>query len=211
MASSKSARFEWERIIRRARLVPSTKLVAMMLASYANKDGTNAHPSVKKLVAVTGQSKRTVLRGLDDLRCLGLITRTFHGSAAGRQGLADTYALTIPENLLEAVEMLPPSELPDDEQGADMAPDPDAEITRTGATDDTNRCHQRQEQGAEVTRTGATSAPPPCTYHPYTNQEDHSAPRAPGRGRCEHGKPFTPVASDGSGPCPDCDMTYGAA
>ncbi|WP_157376133.1 hypothetical protein [Allokutzneria albata] len=39
-----ASRFEWERIIRRARLTKPVKLVALLLATYADPDGTRVRP-----------------------------------------------------------------------------------------------------------------------------------------------------------------------
>jgi hypothetical protein len=46
--------------MRRCRLKPLTKYVGMVLAQYANNDGTNAFPSVAKLARVTCLSERSV-------------------------------------------------------------------------------------------------------------------------------------------------------
>jgi hypothetical protein len=125
------SRFEWERVLRRASLPPATKLVGFVLATYANKTGGSIRPGVQRLVDVTRQSRRTVMRALEHLRKVGLVERTFKGSSGGRRALADEYRLTCPVDLLDRMDLLTPNDqvptgTPDrqQEQGADMAPDP---------------------------------------------------------------------------------------
>lgn len=93
-------RFEWERSIRRLRLGHSTKGVALMLATYSDKSGTNAHPGVERLAADLEVDERTVRRHLTRLVDLKLLTKTFEGSSAGRRRLADCYALMLPHDVM---------------------------------------------------------------------------------------------------------------
>lgn len=90
-------RFAWERTLRRLTL-GRTKFVALMLATYADRDGDNAHPGVDRLAADCEADERTIRRHLTRLLELGLIERTFSGSQAGRRRLADCYRLTLPPN-----------------------------------------------------------------------------------------------------------------
>ncbi|WP_148310935.1 helix-turn-helix domain-containing protein [Nocardia brasiliensis] len=87
-------RFEWERIVRRARIPSSTKYLALMLSTYANPDGTRVEPGVDRLEIVMQVSRRTVLRALSDLRELGLIQRVKQGNRHAKQ--SDSYRLTVP-------------------------------------------------------------------------------------------------------------------
>lgn len=90
-------RFDWERRLLSAELPGHLKLMGLTLAVYANRDGTNAHPGVAHLMADCSiLSDKTVRKHLADLAQRGWITRTFHGSNAGRQALADVYSLTSP-------------------------------------------------------------------------------------------------------------------
>jgi hypothetical protein len=104
--------YTWRRLIRRVRLGPSAKLVACMLADYANPDGTSVRPGNDRLAAVSELSDKTVRRSLVMLREMGLIERVFAGSKMGRRGLADEYRLTYPLDLTVSAELLPPDELP---------------------------------------------------------------------------------------------------
>ena len=97
MGEGSAGRFDWERAIRHADLrPPMVKCVALMLATYANADGTNAHPSEDRLAGDIGISARAVRDYLDLLRRTGLIERTFGGSTGGRRKLADCYSLALP-------------------------------------------------------------------------------------------------------------------
>lgn len=100
-------RFEWERIVRRVQMPKGTKYVAIMLATYADRDGTRVRPGVEGLALVMCVSEPTVKRGMSDLRKLGFIKLTKRGNRHTHQ--ADTYRLTVPVNLL-ALPMLSPEE-----------------------------------------------------------------------------------------------------
>lgn len=102
-----TGRFEWERAVRVLVLPSTTKLVALMLATYATaKDGANIRPGEDRLAADCALSTRAVRTHLAALRDLGLIERTTRGSANQHRRAADTYALRIPDDLLEKVEIL---------------------------------------------------------------------------------------------------------
>lgn len=174
-------RFEWERILRRViDLPPSTKLVGLLLATYCNADGSNGRPSLQRLIDVSGTSKSTVVRALKQLRDVGLIVRVFHGSKAGRRGLADVYRLTVPEDLLDRIKLLPPDELTTAEQVPDVTPDPGSEqvpdVTPdrrgTGATSHPEQVSSQTEQVSSQTGTGVTHDTPQEPDHPET-RTDH--------------------------------------
>jgi predicted ArsR family transcriptional regulator len=98
-------RYQWERAIRCMEILPpARKLVALVLATYANNDGTNARPGEGRLAQNCGISERAVRGHLAALRDLGLIVRTFQGSSAGRQKLADSYDLNMPSDSTRAPE-----------------------------------------------------------------------------------------------------------
>lgn len=91
---------------------PMTKYVGMVLAQYANTDGTNAFPSQDKLARVCEVSERTVRGALAEMRDRGLIVRTRKGGLRGTQTFSDVYSLAIPADLLEMNDLLPPDEGP---------------------------------------------------------------------------------------------------
>ena len=106
-------RFSWERQILATPLHPTTKLVALALAVYGNKQGVNCHPGNKALAKALGLSERTVERHLGILRDVGLVARTFRGSAAGRQRLADVYQLVVADDLAQRLANLETPDTPD--------------------------------------------------------------------------------------------------
>lgn len=100
------SRFEWERVVRRLTLKSSTKLVALTLATYADRDGTNAHPGVDRLACDCSLNPDVVRRHLKILReQIGLLERTVEGSKQGRRRLADSYDLAVPADLLQRVSL----------------------------------------------------------------------------------------------------------
>ncbi|MDI3211694.1 helix-turn-helix domain-containing protein [Arthrobacter sp. AL12] len=107
-------RFEWERLVRRAVIKPpSVKLLGLVMATYANSDGTRVRPGQKRLANVMGTSISTVERGQRALEAIGFIEMTYKGHSAGRGrsgGYASEYRLTIPSDLLERIPMLDPDE-----------------------------------------------------------------------------------------------------
>ncbi|MFI5955836.1 hypothetical protein [Cryptosporangium sp. NPDC051539] len=122
-------RFEWERLLRRIILpverdpkrrksAPSPQnvmLVGLVGATYADPDGTRVRPGTKLLAKVTGLSEDVVGRCLRRLVAYGLYNQLESGSSYGRGQRASDYRLSYPEDLLERFELLPASELPDDE------------------------------------------------------------------------------------------------
>jgi hypothetical protein len=75
-----AGRFQWERELRDdPDLLPSTKLVALVLATYANRDGSHVRPGRARLAAATGLSERSVSDHLGALHVAGWI----HAVVAG--------------------------------------------------------------------------------------------------------------------------------
>lgn len=100
-------RFEWERIIRRLTIPSQQKYLALVLATYADPDGSRVRPGVKRLARVMSLTERTVVRSLNPLRELGLLERTKKGNRYAEE--SDEYRLTVPLNLLD-LPMLSPDE-----------------------------------------------------------------------------------------------------
>jgi DNA-binding transcriptional ArsR family regulator len=69
------------------------KAFALLLASYADPDGTKIYPGEDRLTVVTGKSRSTVQRHLRVLRELGLIEVAQRGSR--KNGQPDEYRLTL--------------------------------------------------------------------------------------------------------------------
>ena len=64
-------------------LPPSERLVALALANHADEEGV-CWPSVKRIIACTGLTKRTILRSLDRLEETGWLIRQKRLDALGR-------------------------------------------------------------------------------------------------------------------------------
>lgn len=100
-------RFEWERVVRRVQTHSTTKYLALVMATYADQDGSRIRPGVERLALVMCVSEKTVKRAFAELRALGLVERTKQGNR--HRGLADEYRLTVPSTLLDEP-MLNPDE-----------------------------------------------------------------------------------------------------
>ncbi|MEV5819334.1 hypothetical protein AB0L22_09175 [Micromonospora haikouensis] len=103
-------RFEWERIFRRI-VVPSSlravKGVGMMLASFANADGTSVFPGEEGLAGFCQSGKSTVGPALRWMREQYLIHRRSHQVTRGGRRLADEYQLCMPNDWESRFVLLP--------------------------------------------------------------------------------------------------------
>ncbi|GIM88788.1 helix-turn-helix domain-containing protein [Paractinoplanes toevensis] len=103
------SRFDWERTIRRIVMpsdLRSTKLVALMLATYADADGSSIYPGTERLADVCQLGRSTVHNGLKWLRENWLIHRHEHGGNKGGRKLADVYQLCRPSDWEERFTLL---------------------------------------------------------------------------------------------------------
>lgn len=111
-------RFEWEKVIRRI-VVPSNrksvKVVAMMLATYADADGTNVRPGEQRLASVCQLGRSTVRESLGWMRTNFLIWRNQRGSNLGSANYVDVYQLSLPDDWQKRFVLLPEREV--DEAG----------------------------------------------------------------------------------------------
>lgn len=115
-------RFEWERIVRRIVAPKHVKFLALVLATYADTDGTRVRPGLKRLAAVTGDDERNVRRILRVIReDLGLLEMVSRGGGRGRIEKAAVYRLAIPADLLERATLLDPDEQATDPQDTWMS------------------------------------------------------------------------------------------
>lgn len=93
--SRPAARFAWEKIVKRVRTDPTTKHVALTLATFANPNGSRTFPGNRRLAAVTGRSERTIERSLAMLRQLGLVVRV-SAPDTGKRGAASLTSISSP-------------------------------------------------------------------------------------------------------------------
>jgi hypothetical protein len=95
--SATTGLFAWQRALRGASLPPTVQHVLLLLATYADGDGTSARPGEERLAAAAGLSTSTVRRALALARRLGWVVRSAASTARSRgRGRADEYALTVP-------------------------------------------------------------------------------------------------------------------
>lgn len=100
--------WEWLAVVRRARLGRGRTLVLVMLATYANPDGTGIRPGRARVAADCELSVRTVHRHMTWARTVRLITLTRRGNR--RRSEADEYRLTLPPDLETRVTVPTPEE-----------------------------------------------------------------------------------------------------
>jgi len=87
---------EYIRAIRDDRtLLPSEKLAAILMASHAGHDGTNAHPGIEMLAAELGLKERQTKTIVKSLTKKGWLALTAPGR--GDRHLAAVYRMTIPQ------------------------------------------------------------------------------------------------------------------
>lgn len=75
-------------------LEPRARLAAMVIASYADPDGSNCWPSVATVARGMGVSERTAQRALDDLEQAGWLVRWF------RSGGSTVFRFLLPDDAL---------------------------------------------------------------------------------------------------------------
>lgn len=102
---------EWTSVVRRARIGQERKLAALILASYADPDGTNVRCGAARLALDLERSYATARRHLKWLRETGLIAIVRAGNA--RRGWVDEYRLILAQDLLDRLELPTPSEYSD--------------------------------------------------------------------------------------------------
>lgn len=87
------------RIMRAGRLTHAQFRVLVTLLTYANPDGTNAHPGYAKLARQCQMSKGTVSKSIQYLKQAGWIRQTAFGRPRADGGEASTFSLTVPQYL----------------------------------------------------------------------------------------------------------------
>jgi hypothetical protein len=97
---------EFSRLIRRAHLHPTTKLVALHVMTYANfDDGKEIFPGEELIAEELGRTQRCIREHLKILRDLQILVRVRHNS--GQRGVYDEYWLSWPLDI-EKVSFRPP-------------------------------------------------------------------------------------------------------
>lgn len=100
--------FDWTRFLRRARIPRTAKLVGLMLATYANSDGSSIYPGIAQVSVAASIDYKTARRAVAVLVKAGLIEKV--RGHAGVRGRSDEYRLILAEDVLERVRVLDPTE-----------------------------------------------------------------------------------------------------
>lgn len=87
--------YDWLRTWRYVVVQPSVKHVGLAAATFSNKRGLQVFPGVKRLMAITGHSKPSVIDALATMRYLGFLWRRSCGQGS-ESGIADVYQLCLP-------------------------------------------------------------------------------------------------------------------
>lgn len=107
-------RYEWERLVRRIVMPQGHKLVALLLATWADPDGSRVRPGTELVAASIGRSERTAAAVIRSLcRDWGLLEQVERGGGRGGSGKTARYRLTIPTDLLDRHVLLDPNGRPD--------------------------------------------------------------------------------------------------
>lgn len=96
---------QWTDVVRRARLGRTVKAVALVLATYADADGTRVYPGLARLSYESEVNYNTAKLALKKLRDAGLIVKV------GRRGDADVYRLILAEDLHDRCDVPTPAQV----------------------------------------------------------------------------------------------------
>lgn len=94
-------RFEWERMLMRITMPKGVRYLALVMATFADPDGTRVRPGVPLLADCTEESPSTVKRSLRFLRDLGLYATVSRGGGRAGSGKTAVYRLTLPVDLID--------------------------------------------------------------------------------------------------------------
>lgn len=107
-------RYEWERLVRRIVMPQQHKLVALLLSTWADPDGSRVRPGIELVAASIGRSERTAAAVIRSLcRDWGLLEQVTRGGGRGGSGKTADYRLTLPTDLLDRHVLLDPNGRPD--------------------------------------------------------------------------------------------------
>lgn len=154
-----TGRYEWERLVRRIVMPWPTKALCFLLSTYADSNGTRVRPGVDVLAAVTGLSEKTARRRLAEIYAAGLLAKTRRGGGRNGRGRAAEYQLTIPVDLLDRFEMLPPGDraprlsghLVSVQSGQSPVDNSDSPVTQVTAQDDPHPVDNSDSAVTQVT------------------------------------------------------------
>lgn len=100
--------FTWTKYLRMVRIGRTTRLVAFMLATYADPDGTNIFPGVARLAVGCELDHKTVKKALATLLAAGLIEKVT--GRTGMRGRNEGYRLILHPDVIDRAGALSPTE-----------------------------------------------------------------------------------------------------
>lgn len=182
---SKTFLFDWERIVRAARISSNAKLVAFCMKGHANLDGTKSRPSTALLMVEANLSYSAVTRARAELIKAGLIILTRRGNRHKRR--ADEYRLILAEDLDERLVWLSPSEmkaaavkLSDERQAAETARVRKKSSGVSGSPElDQKPAEVQDSHRVRRASSGLSQSPGQDSHRPPTISSDQSRPERP--------------------------------
>jgi hypothetical protein len=174
--------YDWISIIDRCTfeglgVAPKTiRAIAIRYALHANPDGSKCHPGPAKVSALTGFEYKTVKRVLAILDAYGFRTKTASGCGprGERKVSANTYQLTIAEDLIDRLDVVSPAEI-----------DLRAERIR-----EANRRQPKSVTGNAATRKNGAAADP---VGPVAGNAVPRNPELRGTSRPQYGEPRSAI------------------
>jgi Helix-turn-helix domain len=172
---------------------PTARHVLLVLASYADKQGKSAFPSVDSLIEDTGLSRRTIFKKLEELTELGVVTRGDQAIVAAYVKRADKrpvcYDLCMPPMFEKrgAADAPRAERAVRSERGASNAPRklstedesrdaPNAPREETGCISRHDGVHLAHERGASDDVAGCTTCTQSVSKHPLISEGNAQAP-----------------------------------
>lgn len=128
--------YTWVGVARAARLGKTVKLVALVLASHADPDGTRVFPGVALTSVESEVSYNVVKAALGKLRDVGMLELVRYGSRRDKK--TDEYRLILHPDVMERIEVWTPAKIrlevekiQTQRRGKHRAPDPDEVLQPT--------------------------------------------------------------------------------
>lgn len=89
-------RFDWERLVMRAEIPTHLKTLALVIATHANRDGTNIRVGRQLLADILDASEHTVSVNRQTLVSMGFLELVKRGGGRAGDGTVNVYRLTDP-------------------------------------------------------------------------------------------------------------------
>jgi biotin operon repressor len=98
-AKRRSFKLNYLKQLRVAHLTHAQYRVLVAIMTYADQDGTNAHPGFARLASECRMSRSTVSKSIKALKKSGWLRETSRGYPSGERRMASVFDLKIPEYL----------------------------------------------------------------------------------------------------------------